>query len=47
MAEALPFEDAAGDAENHHGPLSLYLGAGFRIHRRDDDGHLVVRKSLV
>jgi len=46
-AEAMPHENAQGDAQNHHGPLALYLGAGFQVHRRDADGRVIVRRPLV
>ena len=42
-----PRRQAVTDAENHHGPLALYLAAGFAIHRSDDDGTVHVRRSLV
>lgn len=32
-------------AHNYHGPLSMYLGAGFTVHR-ELDGFAVVRKTL-
>ena len=44
--EATPVKDARGPAANHHGPLSLYLAAGFSIVREDDDGTVLVRKDL-
>ena len=44
--EARPVKDAKGPAANHHGPLSLYLAEGFAIVREDDDGSVLVRKSL-
>jgi ribosomal protein S18 acetylase RimI-like enzyme len=44
--EARPVKDARGPAANHHGPLSLYLAAGFSIVREDDDGTMLVRKDL-
>ncbi len=47
IAEAAAREKAAGDAENHCGPLAMYLAAGFRIHGRDDDGTVYVRRPLV
>ena len=46
VAEAMPYEVASGEAENHHGPLAMYLAAGFQIHRRDDDGRAIVRRTL-
>ena len=47
IAAATPRRHAVTDAENHHGPLALYLAAGFGIHRTDDDGTVHVRRSLV
>ena len=44
--EARPVKDARSAAANHHGPLSLYLSAGFSIVRDDEDGSVLVRKSL-
>ena len=46
VAEAYPNPVAASDAANHPGPLSLYLSAGFSVHRDEPDGSVVVRKSL-
>ena len=45
IAEAYPSLAAAGDAANYHGPLSLYLRAGFRQHR-DVGERVVVRREL-
>ena len=33
-------------AENHFGPLGLYLSAGFTVHREDEDGSVFVRRHL-
>ena len=46
IAEANPRPSAKSDAENHFGPLSLYLSAGFSVHREDTDGSVYVRRSL-
>ena len=46
VAEAYPNPAAASDAANHPGPLSLYLSAGFSVHRDQADGQMVVRKPL-
>lgn len=46
IAAATPRGQALTDAEHHHGPLSMYLAAGFRIHRTDDDGTVHVRRAL-
>ena len=45
IAEAYAKPDATSTTENHHGPLSMYLGAGFAVHRKDGDG-VYVRKAL-
>ena len=45
IAEAYPREGASTDAGHYHGPLEMYLRAGFVIHRRLE-GCLVVRKEL-
>ncbi len=47
IAEALPMAEATSDAQNHFGPLSMYLAAGFQVHRRDAEGRVYVRRSLV
>jgi len=41
-----PDPDATGDAENHYGPLGLFVGAGFAFHRQGEHGSICVRKSL-
>ncbi len=47
IAEANPRPNASTDAENHFGPLSLYLSEGFNFFRDDpDDGSVYVRKQL-
>ena len=46
VAEANPSRDATSDAQNHFGPLSLYLSSGFSIVREQDDGLVVVRRPL-
>jgi GNAT superfamily N-acetyltransferase len=46
IAEANPRPHAATPAENHFGPLSMYLAAGFTVHHTDSDGSVVVRKAL-
>jgi hypothetical protein len=46
VVEANPRPNATSDAENHFGPLSLYLSAGFAVHRHDADGSVFVRKAL-
>ena len=47
IAEANPSRTASSDAENHYGPLSLYLAAGFSVHREERDGLVVVRRPLL
>jgi ribosomal protein S18 acetylase RimI-like enzyme len=47
IAEAMPKPEVVGDAENHHGPLSLFTGAGFEFHRQGEHGSVYVRKTLV
>ena len=45
--QANPRAKADTPAANHHGPLALYLEAGFEVHAEDpDDGSLFVRKAL-
>ena len=44
--EANPRPSAAGPAENHFGPLSMYLAAGFSIRRTDSDGSVWVGLEL-
>ena len=46
IAEANPRPEATSAAENHFGPLAMYLAAGFGVHRTDDDGSVYVRKLL-
>ena len=43
--EAYPRKEAASEAGNYHGPLSMYLSAGFEP-IREEDGVVVVRKRL-
>lgn len=45
VAEAYPRTQATGDADNYHGPLALYLQAGFTPFR-DCDNVVIVRKRL-
>jgi GNAT superfamily N-acetyltransferase len=45
IAEAYPRRAGESDASNYHGPLSMYLGAGFRPYRTFDN-FLVVRRAL-
>jgi ribosomal protein S18 acetylase RimI-like enzyme len=46
-AQANPSRNASTDAENHFGPLSLYLSAGFTLVRERDDGLSVMRRGLL
>ncbi len=46
LAEASPSRSASTDAENHFGPLSLYLAAGFTVVREREDGLSIVRRPL-
>ena len=46
IAEATPLAQTASDAQAHYGPIDLYLDAGFRVHHRDDEGRIVVRRKL-
>lgn len=46
IAEATPLAQADSDAKAHYGPLSLYLAAGFSIHRTESDGTVCVRRRL-
>lgn len=47
IAEAMPKPEVVGDAENHHGPLSLFTAAGFQFHRQGEHGSVYVRMELV
>ena len=46
IAEATPRPQMKTDADQHYGPLSLYLAAGFERHREEPDGTVVVRRRL-
>ena len=46
IAEATPRPQMKTDADQHYGPLSLYLAAGFERHREEADGTVVVRRKL-
>lgn len=48
IAEASPLgeADADGDAKAHHGPLGMFLAAGFTVHRTDGEGRVWVRRRL-
>jgi len=47
FAGASPLAEAATDAKNHYGPLSMYLSAGFHVHRTDPEGTIHVRRGLL
>lgn len=44
--EANPRTQTSKDAENHYGPLAMYLAAGFAEVRRDGDDSVWVERSL-
>ncbi|MEO8278370.1 MAG: GNAT family N-acetyltransferase [Ideonella sp.] len=44
--EANPRTGPASAAENHYGPLNLYLSSGFVVHRQAEDGSVYVRRAL-
>lgn len=45
VAEAYPRRDPASDARAYHGPLEMYLRAGFTPYR-EAGGWVIVRKDL-
>lgn len=47
IAEATANPNASTEAENHYGPLSMYLAAGFAVHQVEEGGHVTVRRLLV
>jgi GNAT superfamily N-acetyltransferase len=46
VIEANPRTGDVGPAQNHFGPLGMYLAAGFTIDRTDPDGSVWVSKPL-
>ncbi|MEO8524355.1 MAG: GNAT family N-acetyltransferase [Caldimonas sp.] len=46
IVEANPRPQAKQDAENHFGPLGMYLAAGFEVRRTDPDGSVWVEQQL-
>ena len=44
--EANPRTGDVGPAQNHYGPLNMYLAAGFSLGRTDPDGSVWVSKPL-
>jgi len=47
IAQGMPQRQATSDAQQHLGPLPLFIAAGFRVHREHDDGTIIVRRDLV
>ena len=47
FAEANPRTGTNDAGQNHHGPLAMYLAAGFTVDRECDDGSVWVRKALL
>jgi GNAT superfamily N-acetyltransferase len=45
IAEAYPRRQAHGEASNYHGPLGMYLAAGFEPYH-EEEGIVTVRKRL-
>jgi GNAT superfamily N-acetyltransferase len=45
VAEAYPRPEVSGDAAHYHGPLQMYLRAGFEIHR-ECPTYQIVRRAL-
>ena len=46
FAEGFARRGARTEAENHSGPLSLFLSSGFAIASEDPDGDVVLRRKL-
>ena len=46
LVEANPRTGTVSAAQNHYGPLAMYLAAGFAVDRDGDDGSVWVRKAL-
>jgi GNAT superfamily N-acetyltransferase len=46
VAEARPQRGATGAAQNHLGPLPMFLAAGFAVVREDEDGTVHVERRL-
>jgi GNAT superfamily N-acetyltransferase len=46
FAEGNPRTESTSASQNHYGPLSMYLSAGFSVHREDEDGSVYVRRAL-
>jgi hypothetical protein len=45
VVEAYPRKDTSGEAANYHGPLAMYLAAGFEP-VKEEEGVVTVRKKL-
>lgn len=46
QVEAYPRKEFKSEASSYHGPLELYLAAGFKPYCEDPNGQIVVRKAL-
>ena len=46
VVEANPRTGSVSAAQNHYGPLAMYLAAGFAVDRDSDDGSVWVRRPL-
>jgi ribosomal protein S18 acetylase RimI-like enzyme len=46
IVEATAYPGAQTDAQNHYGPLSMYLAAGFSEYGTDEEGYVSVRLHL-
>lgn len=46
IVEATAHPEATTDAQNHYGPLSMYLAAGFTEYSKGEDGYVNVRLKL-
>ena len=46
IAEAAPKPGLEGDAENHFGPMSLFVAAGFEQHAPGPHGSVYMRRTL-
>jgi len=46
IAEATANTHATTEAEHHYGPLSMYLAAGFTVHKTEDRGYVIVRRFV-
>ena len=46
IAQGTPQRDARSDAQQHLGPLAMFMAAGFHVHRQLDGGTIVVRRDL-